>query len=210
MSRWFIVTLILTLAGWIGWIWLYSQSDFFPERVPIHWNIRMEPDGWADGNSAALWMLFPPITMTILAVLGWALPRFAVATFANERTRRALHFILVGVSGFCAFIGCVLSHGMKTSELAGTWFIGSFFVLFPMLGLAMRDLPRNGFVGVRTTWTLNSDQVWTRTHRMTAWLWCVAGVVGMALVVVGAPFWTPLIVLLGAIFYPIWYSYRIR
>jgi uncharacterized membrane protein len=210
MTRWFIGTLLLTMASWVGWTWLYLRPDYFPERVPIHWNIRMEPDGWADGASAALWMLFPPITMTFLVLLGWAVPRFAAGTFADEKTRRALDFILFGVCLFFGFIGCVLVHGMRTNELAGTWFIGSFFVLFPILGLAMRDLPRNGFVGVRTPWTLNNDQVWARTHRMTAWLWCAAGVVGMALVVGDAPFWTPLLVLFGAIFYPIWYSFRIR
>ena len=210
MARWFVGTLFLTLASWIGWLWLRLQTDFFPEKTAIHWNIRMEADGWTDGSSAANWMLFPPITITLLALLSWAVPRFAVRTFADQKTRRALDFILFGVSLFFVFIGCIIALGMKTGELAGTWFIGSFFVLFPILGLAMRDLPRNGFVGVRTPWTLNSDEVWAKTHQLTARLWCVAGAVGIGLIVVGAPFWTPLIVLLVAIFYPIWYSYRIR
>ena len=41
----------------------------------------------------------------------------------------------------------------------------SLGALFVMLGLVMPRVRRNPWVGVRTPWTLASDENWARTHR---------------------------------------------
>jgi uncharacterized membrane protein len=40
-------------------------------------------------------------------------------------------------------------------------------------------------MGVRTPWTLASDVVWERTHRLAAWLFTGGALVGLVLVLVG-------------------------
>jgi uncharacterized membrane protein len=101
----------------------------------------------------------------------------------------------------------VLTHAMATTEISAVAFLGGVFALFGLLGVAMRDVKRNGLVGVRTPWTLADDTVWAETHRVTAKLWLAAGTVGIVLLLVGAPFWMPFVALLGAIVYPILHSY---
>ena len=45
---------------------------------------------------------------------------------------------------------------------------------------ARGKLPRNGFVGMRTSATLASDEAWTAAHRASAWSVAVAGVISVA------------------------------
>ena len=58
-----------------------------------------------------------------------------------------------------------------------------------------------------TPWTLASEVVWVRTHRVTAWVWTATGFLGFALVLAGLPFWVALVLLLVSVFFPIVYSF---
>jgi hypothetical protein len=51
-----------------------------------------------------------------------------------------------------------------------------------VLGNYLGKTTRNFFLGIRTPWTLASDEVWRRTHRLGGWTMVGAGV---ALVVMG-------------------------
>lgn len=55
-------------------------------------------------------------------------------------------------------------------------------LLFATLGNYLGKSKRNFFLGIRTPWTLASDEVWRRTHRLGGWVMVGAGV---ALVVMG-------------------------
>ena len=44
----------------------------------------------------------------------------------------------------------------------------------------MGKLRHNWFVGIRTPWTLASEEVWTRTHRLAAPIWVSGGIVQLA------------------------------
>ena len=48
-------------------------------------------------------------------------------------------------------------------------------------------LPRarsNFFIGIRTPWTLSSDEVWQKTHRLAGGLFVVTGLLVMSLAVI--------------------------
>ena len=70
----------------------------------------------------------------------------------------------------------------------------------------------NKFVGIRTLWTLKSDKIWAKTHRLGGKLWFAGGIVLMitglllpgrftAVVLIVA-----LVILMGI---PTWYSWRL-
>lgn len=52
-------------------------------------------------------------------------------------------------------------------------------VLFIFIGNYLGKLQRNFWAGIRTPWTLASDIVWERTHRLGGWLFVGAGVLGI-------------------------------
>jgi uncharacterized membrane protein len=47
--------------------------------------------------------------------------------------------------------------------------------LFLILGNSFGKIRPNYFVGLRTPWTLNNEEVWMRSHRFTGRLWVIAG-----------------------------------
>jgi uncharacterized membrane protein len=51
----------------------------------------------------------------------------------------------------------------------------SIGLLLALIGNQLAKVRRNFFVGIRTPWTLASDVVWTRTHRIGARVFMFAG-----------------------------------
>ena len=59
-------------------------------------------------------------------------------------------------------------------------------LLLAVVGNFFGKLTRNFFVGIRTPWTLASDEVWMRTHRLAGKLFVVAGLAMFVLALAGA------------------------
>ena len=54
-----------------------------------------------------------------------------------------------------------------------TLLVGGLFII---VGNYLGKVRRNFFIGIRTPWTLASDEVWARTHRVGGWLFVMAGI----------------------------------
>src|SRR5262249_43685722 len=59
-------------------------------------------------------------------------------------------------------------------------------VLLVVLGNFLGKVTRNFFVGIRTPWTLASEEVWFKTHRLGGKLFVFAGLATFALGLAGA------------------------
>ena len=67
----------------------------------------------------------------------------------------------------------------------------------------MGKVRKNFYIGVRVPWTLASDRVWNDTHRLAAWVFVAAGVIGFGMIVLGVPIVYPIVVLFLSAFVPI-------
>lgn len=183
-------------------IWLYPR---LPAQVPVHWDMsgqanRYAPRFWG----AAMW----PLLIFGLAVLTVALPaisprRFEIKPFAD--IYGALMLVIQGV---------MLVIGM-TALLVGAGFALPLSTIVPLavgvllmvLGNYMGKLRKNFFIGIRTPWTLASDAVWERTHRLAGWVFVLAG---MAMVIAtlahAMPGWG-LLVIVAVLLIPYVYSF---
>lgn len=145
-----------------------------PDPFPTHWNIRGEIDGWTPKPWGPLIM---PLTILGLAALFSLLPRISPEKFSIERFGRVYRIITASISA-------VLFAVTVLTTLAGAGFgvdVGrgitiAIGVLFIVLGNFMGKLTRNLFVGIRTPWTIASDEVWLRTHRFGGKVFVLAGV----------------------------------
>jgi uncharacterized membrane protein len=82
-------------------------------------------------------------------------------------------------------------------------------LLLIVLGNYMGKLRKNFFVGIRTPWTLASDDVWERTHRMGGRVFVLAGLASVVAALAGAAPGTMLYVLAAAAIVTVAYSYLI-
>ena len=91
------------------------------------------------------------------------------------------------------------------------WVFTGVGMLIGVLGLYLKRLEPNYFIGVRTPWTLQSDDIWRLTHHFAGTLWLCTGiamiVVGFFLPVVTGVF---LLIFAGAILAALPYIYSFR
>jgi uncharacterized membrane protein len=70
----------------------------------------------------------------------------------------------------------------------------------------MGKVRRNFFVGIRTPWTLADERVWNATHRFSAKLWTVGGLVALVLCLLLKTPWVPIAVISSLALISILYS----
>lgn len=203
---WIAALLFLALAAGAS-AWLYPS---LPQQIPTHWNIRGEIDGYGD-KSWGVW-LFPAMMAGVL-VLFYFLPALSPRHFEIDTFRSTYLFIMVLTTALFTYMHSVVLYGVWKATVARTPFdvgrplIGGMFLFFALLGNVMGKVRKNFYIGVRVPWTLASDRVWNDTHRLTAWVMVVAGLVGFVITISGLSLFLALGVLFGSMLIPIVYSF---
>ena len=174
-----------------------------PERIPIHWNAAGEINGWGSKP----WAFLTPAIMIgmlgLLRVLPWLSPK----QFEIDSFRSTYAFIVMLISVLFAYIHLLtLLPPLGYSVRVDKAMMGGMMLFFILLGNVLGKVQRNFFVGVRTPWTLASDWVWIETHRLAARLFVATGVLGLASILAGLPFYMPLIVIGVAVFVIVGFS----
>lgn len=202
-----LIALAITLATVIGSAVAYQ---YLPDRVPTHWNMKGEIDGWGSKNVGVL--LLPA---TIVGFLGffWLLPWLSPKDFKIEPFKTTYEFIMVTVIGLFSYMQAVTLyaswqavHHQKSPDI-GRLLFGGIFLFLALIGNVMGKVRRNFWVGVRVPWTLASERVWNDTHRLAAWTMVGGSLLGFLLLIVGLPIMVPLVVLIVSTFIPVVYSF---
>ncbi len=58
-------------------------------------------------------------------------------------------------------------------------FLPAIGFLFYYLGVVIENSKRNWFIGIRTPWTLSSDLVWNKTHKLGGFLFKLIGILAL-------------------------------
>lgn len=139
-----------------------------PARVPMHWNIHGEVDGWSTKAPGIL--LLPLIalgTTALLHALPWFDPRLRRTLGDESRMPTVLPIIRIA---FLALFDTIFFVQIATSlgrDIAGARIIVTGVLLFfVILGNFLGTVRPNYFVGIRTPWTLESPATWRATHRL--------------------------------------------
>ena len=182
-----------------------------PENVmlPIHWNIKFEVDRWAD-KWAVLWV--GPVLCLLLPVLRklvlWIEPRRK--HMADSRFILDMVFVLLQL--LCVLLyGAVLLLGLGFSVDVPSIAAISIGILFVVLGNYMGKIRSNFMLGIRTPWTLSSDNVWNKTHRLAGKLFILLGLMSVLVGLSQAPWVMYLFIaaLVSTIVVVIVYSWRL-
>jgi len=149
-----------------------------PEAMVSHWNALGEPDGYAP---KALALLAVPAVSAAVVALFAAVPAMDPLK-ANIRKFRKQYDTFVAL--FAAFMLALQAEVVL-------WNTGVFVnpnvvlsvgmaALFFYAGVLFESAKRNWFVGIRTPWTMSSERVWDKTHKVAAKLFKAAGVLAAA------------------------------
>ena len=157
--------------------------DRLPERMATHFDLAGNANGWMPRAMGA-W--FAPV----FALGLWAFVRFVPRILPKTDRKRlgdasaplvaaltvlfmaALHVLILYVA---IVPGASLARAI--------WVVlGAFYIA---LGLVIPRIKRNPVMGVRTPWTLTSDENWARTQRVGGYSMVLGGVVAAVFGVLG-------------------------
>lgn len=148
--------------------------DKLPDPVPSHFDIHGNPDHYMPKFKYFLFLfgvfvgLYIILTFIPLIDPFWKKiqPKYKFFLIIRD-------FVLVF---FLYFFIIALIAGKKGQLELLNLGIG-FGFLFILIGNYLPKLPRNFFFGIRTPWTLSSEEIWEKTHILGGWVFVLAGIV---------------------------------
>ena len=145
-----------------------------PEHIPTHWDV----DGTVSyGGKAEIWMVGG--MGLLFAVLMDVVPRIDPRRRNYEKFGRYYDGFCLGMQVFMAAMsGMILSESLFPGRISvGRVTAGLLGILFVGIGNVMPKFKSNFYMGIKTPWTLSSDWIWHKTHRLGGKLFVAAGAV---------------------------------
>lgn len=148
-----------------------------PDQLPTHWGISGAVDDWND-KEVSIGLAFMPLIMTGLM---FVVPRIDPKRHNFERFSgiyrtftTAICLLMISTT----WIGPLTAWGYLSPDggLINTALFGIFGLLFIGLGNYLPRVRPNFTFGIRTPWTLASEEVWRRTHRASGPVFIAAGI----------------------------------
>lgn len=181
------------LQEWPAWLilaalWAGSllAAPRLPARVPMHWDLHGEVNGWGGPWEAAL--LLPSIATGVylfILVLDWGRLDFRAARGMTPATRRQVRLLVVLLLGVMHSL--ILAATLRGGAPRANLLLACLSVFLVLLGNLMPRLEPNAWVGIRIPPTLENREVWKRTHRLAGRWLVVAGLVGLPLCLLPGP-----------------------
>jgi uncharacterized membrane protein len=170
-----IITWIIVLVPFVylGLVW-----NELPERVPVHFNVKGEADGWAGKTALIGIIFFTTVALNLLLLIIPAIdPKRKLAYMGSKYHQlRFIHVI------FMAALSMFIIYNAINQD---TFQLNILFILlgglFVALGNYFQAIKPNYFIGIRTPWTLESETVWRKTHRLGGIIWIASGLMMIVL-----------------------------
>jgi uncharacterized membrane protein len=192
----------MLIAGFLLW-------DSLPEMMPSHWNLEGEIDAYME-KSTWIW-IFPGITLLLVLMFPF-FSRIDPKKEKYELFRRPWLILQMVFVGFFAYLYFVSLYLTLNPEISITGFVfGGMGVMFILIGNYLGKVRQNWFLGIRTPWTLDNEEVWNKTQRLAGWLFLIAGLVVFAEAFIQWQIaWVMGVVIAVAVIVPVVYSYLLH
>ncbi len=194
---------IIILLSFAVAFYLYP---YFPERMASHWNIKGEVDGYMSKFLGLFLMPFILLGFWLLFVL---IPRIDPLKENIEKFRKYFDGFILLIVLFMAYIYSLTifwNFGIRFDM--GQLLTPAIGILFFYCGFLVENAKRNWFIGIRTPWTLSSDRVWEKTHKLGGKLFKIAGIIAfLGLFLPNYSFFFIIFPVLLLTVYTIFYSY---
>ena len=151
---------------------------FMPEKMASHWNAEGKVNGYMPKN-VALFLI--PLVILFLSLLFIAIPKVDplksnIESFKKYYDGFVILFLIFMLSLHIQII--LWNTGLK---IPFNLFIPLWVaILFFYIGILLENAQQNWFIGIRTPWTLSSEKVWNKTHRLGGKLFKIAAFIALA------------------------------
>lgn len=178
-----------------------------PEQIPTHWNINGEVDDYT-AKPWGVWLL--PLAAIFTFALMKVIPVISPKGYRTESFSEVYNIFTVTLVGFMSGVALlVLLEASGRDVHVNEMIYAGLGLLFFVMGNFLGKVRKNFFLGIRTPWTLASDEVWGRTHRLGGRVFVIIGILMFLGAFVRIPTtWLTALIVIGALV-PVVYSYVI-
>ena len=177
-----------------------------PEIMVTHWDVSGNANGW---SSRAATVFGLPLVILALHLVCF----YAESRETKKNTNPVLRTVLlwfcpaVSLLGGAVTLGTGLGYEMHISTVVPV-FVG---LLFLILGNYLPKIRQNRTMGIKLPWTLQSEENWTRTHRLAGFLWVAGGLLLILLTLLGlGSTWVYAAVTAAMVLIPGFYSWELH
>ena len=173
MNKKIFVFLVIALTFVVG----FCSYNLMPEAMASHWNIQGQVDGYVSRDFG---VFFFPVFLLVLSLILLSVPNLDPLKKNIEKFKDDYEMFVVWFAVFFFYIyvltllwnmGFVFNMNMVLMPAMG--------LLFFFMGSMLNKAKRNYFIGIRTPWTLASDKVWDKTHKLGAKLFKLMGLLAL-------------------------------
>ena len=170
INKTLVISTILCIIPMILSIFLYNK---LPEKIPTHFNINGEVDSY--GSKLFVCILLPIILCMVNILLNIILNNDPKKQNHNETLLTICTFIIPLMSLIFIPSSILISLGFNINiAIIAPIFISIIFIL---IGNYLPKCRPNYTMGIRLPWTLNNENNWIKTHRLSGFLWVISGLI---------------------------------
>jgi len=156
-----IIPIVILIAMFAAAIYFHPSM---PDEMITHWGPDGTPDGYG-GKFLGLWLM--PLVTAGIYLLFFIIPSIAVY---KKNIKKFYSYYVWFKAVFVVFFGFLYTY-MILQNLGyrfdfGVAMVPPLALLFLYIAVLISKAKRNFFIGIRTPWTLASEKVWNKTHKV--------------------------------------------
>jgi|SRR3989344_3578001 len=194
---------LIILLSFIMAFYFYSKV---PSTIPSHWNIQGEVDSYMP----KFWGLFlMPLISVALFLLFLAIPNIDPLKANIKKFMGYYDLFILSMMLFLFYIYLLtIFYTIGYRFNMSTAILPALAILFYMISLLLKNSKRNYFIGIRTPWTIQSEKVWNKTHKLGSKLFIILSIIILLSVFMASyGFYIVIVSILAVTLYLIYYSY---
>lgn len=165
-----ILLYVTSILSFVGTLILYPG---LPQQIPVHFNYKWEADGYGSREMALLIGALPFLMCLLLDLLPKIDPKRRIQQ-KTDKSYEIMRYLLVFLMLFLNWITIFMAKGIEFNvQVVMSILMG---IIFMGIGNYMPKIKPNYFLGVKTPWTLSSDLVWRKTHRISGYIFIGYGI----------------------------------
>ncbi len=168
-KKYFIISMLLFLIPLILGAIFYNK---LPAKLPGHYDISGNVDRY---DSKAMVLFGMPLLLMGVTAFSYIVTNLDPRRkHQGDSVLKIVLIVMPALSIFTSISSILFGLGKNINvSLIMSVLMG---LLFIALGNYMPKTKRNYTIGIKTPWTLSSDEIWDRTHRLTGYCFIIGGI----------------------------------
>lgn len=170
------IALMLSPLVYLGIVW-----NQLPAEIATHFDLQGNPNDWQRKETAAL--LIGGLSVVLYLVLRFLPsidPRGKLQTSNYVKLRFAVTILFAAIMIWLFYMAGHPTEGKLSTSIL----LALIGLLLAGMGNYLTTVKPNWFVGIRTPWTMESETVWRKTHRLGGRLMVAGGLLSAVLALV--------------------------